>query len=432
VKKNTGPGYDSSDESLKNYAKAGLRVIMNQLWKNPNNTETSPSVLVISGGRRKFDNEQKVWENPLSDPICELFPEDHLLLERPHLLQHFKPAKTQNIRYLDALTYTAELQHRIKPPKIKLNEVCIGKLKKAEDEIYDTWSVRLSLIDIVTSHLERYMIKFPRVIEILKSISPKVVILEKVVGKWEWIDAAEQLNLTSIGIQNGAHYRYGRNHYPSDIKMKFTDWFLCWGPFWKEQMNLPMEDSRVIPVGNIYRNRMLNSIEDVKHETILIISQPNMNGLFELAVNLGANKSISENIVFRTHPGESELDAHKTTRLDSSGVVLRSGEMDDLYEDLASAKYQIGVDSTAIFEGLSLVKHTFLYSNKSGNEYVQNELISQGYATSFSNISELMKKIRKYNDVNISELSNSKIERYFCIDAAKKTKDTICMINGTT
>ena len=104
-------------------------------------------------------------------------------------------------------------------------------------------------------------------------------------------------------------------------------------------------------------------------------------------------------ILYKLHPEEYQMyksySDYKTLSLHKNIQFI---EECNLYEMMAKSEVQIGVFSTALYEGLGLSCNTFLY-NLNGMEYMQ-DLIDSEYATVLSEGIDISLKEFKNNSVN--------------------------------
>ena len=105
-------------------------------------------------------------------------------------------------------------------------------------------------------------------------------------------------------------------------------------------------------------------------------------------------------IIYKLHPSECEDWQKNFPWLEESDIEVVEFSGKEIYQLFAESEIQIGVYSTAIFEGLSFDLKTFLY-DAPGIEYMQ-PLVEGGYATKIGNTEEFLEKMktkemRKFN-----------------------------------
>src|SRR5699024_2275823 len=112
-----------------------------------------------------------------------------------------------------------------------------------------------------------------------------------------------------------------------------------------------------------------------KKKQILFISQGTIGKeLAKLALNISRNMP-DYHFIFKLHPGEFDRWRSEYTELSTAAKFENFEVIDNnkinLYRFLAESDYQIGVYSTAIFEGLTLGCKTVLF-NLPGIEYMKD------------------------------------------------------------
>ena len=201
--------------------------------------------------------------------------------------------------------------------------------------------------------------------KILKRIRPKYVLLVCSYGKENFIEACKNLNITMIELQHGnldaCHIGY---HFPKNINTKkmFPDYFLCFGSFWKNQANLPLDESRVIEYGFPFFEKEVDKIRHLTQENkITFISQGTLGEkISKFAVELSKQPGFDYQIIYKLHPGEVPNWKINYPWLINEKIQVIDSDAPPLYQLLATSKFTVGVYSTAIYEAIGLKSNTFL------------------------------------------------------------------------
>jgi hypothetical protein len=158
------------------------------------------------------------------------------------------------------------------------------------------------------------------------------------------------------------------------------------GDYWKKTVdNLPLPPERLVTFGYPYFEKMFKKNNDLnkREEQIVVISQGTIGGeLSKFAVKLALFTKNIYKVIYKLHPGEwgrvqtlySELYEAKEKGL------LEVVDTDDpaLYTLFCQSRWQIGVYSTALFEGIALGCQLILV-DLPGVEYMA-PLLKKGYA----------------------------------------------------
>jgi hypothetical protein len=181
-------------------------------------------------------------------------------------------------------------------------------------------------------------------------------------------------------------------------------------------MTLPFDKEKVSPVGFPHFEKRRESYERDPRDEILFISQPNsFHELSEIAMQLDEELPDYE-MKFKVHPKNVDWGEEKPELAESDVEVIYDEK--PLYEMFSTARYQIGVSSTAIYEGLGFGINTMIYDGE-GKEITQN-LLDEGHAVEVSDAEELKEFVRqKSSDEEIDS------ERFFRPNSLKNMKKAI-------
>ncbi|WP_233712168.1 hypothetical protein [Kribbella turkmenica] len=182
------------------------------------------------------------------------------------------------------------------------------------------------------------------------------------------VGAARDLGIRVVELQHGAISRFHLGYsYPGRPNVADQpDALWCFGPYWTDVADLPAGTSTSV-VGASY----LPTVAQKDPRLAVFLSQGTIGTeLLHVAEAVG-KEDPSLDVVFRLHPSEraSDYTIPAGVRLSTEGSTL------DL---LASATYQVGVSTTALFEGMALGCRTAV-ANLPGHEYLERP-ISSGHA----------------------------------------------------
>jgi hypothetical protein len=191
------------------------------------------------------------------------------------------------------------------------------------------------------------------------------------------VGAARDLGIRVVELQHGAispfHLGYS---YPGRPKVADQpDELWCFGSYWTSVAELPAGMSTSV-IGAPY----LPTVGEKDPRLVVFLSQGTVGTELLNVAEAVAKEHSGLDVVFRLHPSEraSDYTVPAGVRLSTSGNTL------DL---LASATYQVGVSTTALFEGMALGCRTAV-ANLPGHEYLA-PAISRGHAVLMSSPSRL-------------------------------------------
>ena len=172
-------------------------------------------------------------------------------------------------------------------------------------------------------------------------------------------------NIVVAELQHGTvspeHIAY--NVVPSARVRTTPDYFLSFGEFWSQMargLNLP--PSHIPAVGFSWlENRMASAKTPTRGKTLLVLSQRSIGvELSKLAVQAaGLLKPRGWTVTYRLHPGETADWRQRLPWLERAPLQICEGSS-DLYRQFSEAGAQLGVYSTALFEGVAFSLPTLI------------------------------------------------------------------------
>lgn len=114
--------------------------------------------------------------------------------------------------------------------------------------------------------------------------------------------------------------------------------------------------------------------------------------LSNLAIDLAKKLNKDEyRILYKLHPGKKERYKEEYKKLEQYGILVIYKDEDVLYELFANSEVQIGVYTTAVYEGLGFGLDTYIYKIELSE--AMDELCNLGYARYVNDGDELYKHI---------------------------------------
>ena len=159
-----------------------------------------------------------------------------------------------------------------------------------------------------------------------------------------------------------------------------------------------MERDKLIIAGfpyfeNKLKELLKNSRKNSKKEDILFISQGTIGKeLSKLAIKL--DKLINHekyNIIYKLHPGEYYRWEDEYPWLKNSNIEIIDNSKYDIYYYFSRCNFQVGVYSTAIFEGLGFDLKTFIYKIY-GYKHMK-DLYENNYAQLVASADDIINKL---------------------------------------
>ncbi|MEF8802506.1 MAG: hypothetical protein V5A27_09020 [Halapricum sp.] len=359
--------------------KGGYLLARNAAVRNP--FLSSGADLLFYGHPRRMRMDDGYWWDIYCDPIHEAAEMDYLHVEDPFLNRHFRPARTENLRYLDLIHYAGTLREELGLVDGLPRERERCRLDETEERIRVDFGIDVDVTGKAHTKLERHNATAGLYDRFLGRIDPDLVVLVAGSGRETFIRACKRRGIPVAELQHGHISEYSIEYsFPGDReKQTFPDYLLTFGEFWNHTGAYPTDPGNVIDVGYPYlewsRERYAGVVPT---DQILFMSQWMITPkLSRFAVELSA--LTSRDVAFKLHPDEYERWEKLYPWLADSDVDVIGPNGPPLHRLLAESSVQVGVYSTTIFEGLSFGLDTYLVELPGVEHMVP--LIDRGDAT---------------------------------------------------
>ena len=349
--------------------KKSFRVIyefmINILFHNPFLLTKQRQYLILNHPRRKI--EKGFYIDIYTDPWLSILNDNYYVFEGFVNINfaHYKPAKTKNLYYLDALQLPSHLI-RFLPIPTKFSDTELQVIKELENKIKNKWNIQnLVLKNEIDYTIKRLKFVKPGINRLLKKINPSKIIN---VVSYSFINQAftyfaKKRNVPVFELQHGTVGKYHIAYNMGSIEMNktetFPDYFLAWGKNWIKNARIPILQEKIRFVGFPYFETF-RLIENKKMELkqILILSQYR-NDIEEFSIKI-AEKLPEYKIVYKAHPSEyltvgNLLKCFKQF----PNVQIIANDSIHLYELFRQSNFVIGVNSTAIIEAIAFCPNVF-------------------------------------------------------------------------
>lgn len=320
-------------------------------------------LLFFSTGRRK-KGPDGTWWDIYCDPVIDALKHSYALVEKPYQGSHRRPAHTENIKYLDVVTLLAAVNKRLPRARFRVSSEGATLLQEIERRLEAAFASPVRLKRKIERALLAREVFLPAYERMLARADPKLVFLVCSYGRHDLIEACQKLGVTTVELQHGVmHPNHMGYAFPGDGRPGlFPDHFFAFGKFWTEQVDLPIPPERIHCVGYPYFEAERQRFKGVaKRQQILFISQGTVgHQLSRMAVELSRTIDHEWRIIYKLHPKETRGWREEypwLTRADGVDVV---SEQVPLYRLFAESRIQVGVNSTALFEGLAFGLRTYL------------------------------------------------------------------------
>jgi len=316
------------------------------------------------------------------DPIAEAVEDSYVFIEpkggpsqAPSGNRRFLTLPRTTARICRKLGYSYEL-----PPREH------DVIKKAEDKIENQLSIKLDIISKVENDLSLRQLLFPLYEKVIKRINPEICFVTYPHSQYStFVEVCNRYNIPVVDIQHCAVNRnYWAYHYPGERQRHVSaDYFFAWGKYWQDSVELPFSDNEIYVTGYPHFNTQKSRHKDVTQKNqILFLSNPNSGySLSKFAAKF--SKRVNDiYIIYKLHG--AEFDTWKddypalATAAESGNIVVVDEIEGSLHQLLTESKVQVGVSTTALYEGMSFGLPTFILD--APRAYEMEGVIKRGYA----------------------------------------------------
>lgn len=334
-------------------------------------------VLILSHSRRKLQ-EDGVWWDIYTDYFEDKLDYSTISLESDLFLKYRKPAKTTDLLYTTYVDFLVDMKKYLKIHRVKFTDEEIIYLRKLSQSIKTKFKLSIDLVSLTYHILTRRKRSLPYLLKILNRIKPKAVVVVCSYGKEDYIEACKIQQIPVIELQHGVITKYhtGYSYEKKGFKKyTFPDYLLTFGEYWKDSVTYPIEKDKIISVGYPEFEHKKKRYKNIKKKKqILFISQKTIGErLSKFAVELSKIKNLNYKIIYKLHPFEVFTWYEDYPWLAESKIEIADHKGKHLYKLFAESDVQIGVYSTALFEGLSFGVKTFLV-DLPGIDYMEDLL----------------------------------------------------------
>lgn len=357
---------------------------------------------------RRIKN-QDCYECIYTDRLAKAYYPRVISLEKTFKMKHMRPAKTKNLYYTDLISIKGNLECYL---QMFLKS---GRYKRVRQEVHRLFRepideiIRKFHLNTQAEEIEEWLIKATLEVQalrrfyakILDKIQPKIIV--EVVGYSKMCmvinELAKKRGIATAELQHGImHSDHAAYHYADGCGLipQFPQILFAFSDYWKRCADLPIKDAMIKVVGYPYFEQKLKqypkSLKDGK-KTILFISQGTIGKeLSNLAAKIAKMLPLDKyHIIYKLHPEEFTYWRERYSCLLGGEIEVAGSFECSIYEYFAVSDIQVGVYSTAIFEGLGFGLRTFIY--RIGYARTMEELCRQGYADFVEDAAELVKLI---------------------------------------
>lgn len=391
----------TSKNSMNDKLMAIRKVLINSISKNPFRGNYKVDFLVYDH-MRKMNVEGNNIDIYTNDFVKSHDDKKFEVIEAPYHWEHITSKVKKNIKYLDHEILTVFLKKKMSSFRLENEErSLISELQNELDKRFK--DVGLDLGTLISKYLLNFIHRFEYHKKLFQKRKPNSIYIVVSYGKIPIIAAAKDLGVKVIEFQHGVitNYHFAYNFSDPTKKLKyFPDKLLTFGGYWAKAEGFPRQTEIEI-YGFPYLNQQLERYKGTpkKKNQILFLSQGPIGKELSKWAKEVAESMPDYHFIYKLHPGEYDRwrseysDLIKASHLENFVVIDNNDK--NLYSYLAESEFQVGVNSTALFEGLTLDCKTILI-NLNGIEYM-NDLIDQKIVMVAAGKEDFENKIKFFN-----------------------------------
>lgn len=179
------------------------------------------------------------------------------------------------------------------------------------------------------------------------------------------VSAAKSLDIPVVEVQHGVIYKYHYGYsYPYDDEKYtnvFPNYIAVFSQYWHKNIPYPKE-SKLLIFGNDYLSKNKQNFK--KENSIVVVSQGIIGNYLTKFISKNIEDLREYKIYFKIHPSEANIWRKNYPILNELSQKYQNLEIISNQRSIAElqdiSKYQIGVFSTAIYEGIERDCDTFL------------------------------------------------------------------------
>lgn len=355
------------------------------------------------------------WWDIYSDPIHEAGDFDALHLESARHFQHYRPAKSPNLRYTDLIRFLGRINAALPFATTEFTDAQRSAIERAERRFAEEFGVDVRIGDRIRDELESRRVTKPLWDRLLDRLGPSLAVVVAYSGEETFLEACHDAGVPVAELQHGQICPYSYQHaFPGDrTKHAYPDYLLAFGEFWKGAAAYPIDDDRILPVGYPYLEREADRRRPFEREgNVVFVSTPEAGPkLSRIAADVAGRSTLSHDVVYKLHPDEYGDWGSDYPWLVDAPVTVVAADGPSLYDLFAAASAQVGVGSTALYEGLAFDLSTFLVRLPTVEWLAP--AIENGEATVVESADELADHLSDPGESSVD------VERYFAPDAVE-------------
>lgn len=378
----------------------GVKMVLGAVVRNPRfRFRKQRRFLIVCAPRKTKCKGRYIFT--LLEPALEILEGDYNYLERPELDGHRRDPGRKCLAYSDYMEFT-RLINQVRG-KYFMNEQEQSVIDEIIASVERTFSIKLDTQKVygrVNSNLTGFFTYYKAYEKLIDRIKPRCILetTHYEVAKMSLNKLAHERGIKVYELQHGV---MNLQYEVPDVDVYMPDELLTFGEYWNHSADYP---GRMTPVGNPHLEECVREMKtEVDIPTVLILSGgPVAKTMVQLALDMerySREHDLKIRILFKLHPNEYQTWRMLHPRLQDSAIEVIDNNERDLYYYFSISTHQIGVSSTALYEGLAFHLKTIIF--KAYRYDMMMDIIQAGYAQLAANLEEVMELILNQEDTEL-------------------------------
>lgn len=346
------------------------------------NKRNYDSFFITQARDRIFDSNQNSYNDNFHSPYFKFFSNPLVFENHEQLI--FKKPRQEDETYI--FPYIL-LSMKLKSYKNSFNHKP-AEISKTTEKVVNLFHIEKKFKDFYNV-LKKQFSEIPFFLKYTDNIASrmdgKMVFMNRPYrDRGEMIKRFREYGIKTIELQHGyvgydtPSYNYPNSNSMSIIKEYLPDYYLTYGQYWNEQIQMP---NNVISVGNPLLNCAVKNLQKqtILPKTILIISQSTVTSKMVEITKFLSTAFPNYTLFFKLHPYEIPLITRYEVLYSVPNVKIMKSE--NIHDLIASCEIIVGYYSTVLIEAVAFKdKRIFI---------IQNDIIPDNIGYKFSDNEDL-------------------------------------------
>lgn len=391
-KLNHGDHHPDLQKNKKASVKSALQLLKNSVGYS-NNWSTIKGKILLSAACRKRSCQ--------SELLLKMYKGDMVFLDRPYNFGHLLRNEKYDFVYPDLIELirggAIVFSNRLPFIKKRVRE----EIRDWVADLNNTFQTSIDLDFIcgrVTYSIVSFIILNRYFYKHLKKNKPRLILITPYYENFNLalIHTAKRMGIKTVELQHGYiskdHLAY---NYKTLHNEYLPDAFIMFGEYWRDAILFP-DKKRIYIGGSIELEQELklqkkDESQEPDNQVFMVVSQAAYaDVLYPFAVELAdllEKQGRPYKIIYKLHPSEGISWKELHPDYQDSRIVF---SCDNIYNVINEASVQIGINSTAIFEGAAFGLKTFIIDCKYLKEGDMSQFCDKGFASLVSSAKDVV------------------------------------------